>query len=203
MHHGGVTDPVPEATLTGRLLVATPALGDSNFERSVVLVLDHDEDGALGIVINRPTPVDVAEVLPVWQPLATEPGVLFQGGPVALDSALGLALVPGEGEDEPLGWRRVVGRLGLVDLDVPPEVLAAEVTRLRIFAGYAGWGAGQLEDELAEGAWYVVEARFGAGGDDAGDPFSEAPEDLWRQVLRRQGGDLAMVSTYLDDPSLN
>ena len=123
------------ATLTGRLLVATPALGDSNFERSVVLVLDHDEDGALGIVINRPTPVDVAEVLPVWQPLATEPGVLFQGGPVALDSALGLALVPGEGEDEPLGWRRVVGRLGLVDLDVPPEVLAAEVTRLRIFAG--------------------------------------------------------------------
>jgi putative transcriptional regulator len=198
-----VTDPAPEATLTGRLLVATPALGDSNFERSVVLVLDHDEDGALGIVINRPTPVDVAEVLPVWQPLATEPGVLFQGGPVALDSALGLALVPGEGEDEPLGWRRVVGRLGLVDLDVPPEVLAAEVTRLRIFAGYAGWGAGQLEDELAEGAWYVVEARFGAGVDDAGDPFSEAPEDLWRQVLRRQGGDLAMVSTYLDDPSLN
>jgi putative transcriptional regulator len=198
-----VTDPYPDATLTGRLLVATPALGDSNFERSVVLVLDHDEDGALGIVINRPTPVDVAEVLPVWQPLATEPGVLFQGGPVALDSALGLALVPGEGEDEPLGWRRVVGRLGLVDLDVPPEVLAAEVTRLRIFAGYAGWGAGQLEDELAEGAWYVVEARFGAGFDDAGDPFSDAPEDLWRQVLRRQGGDLAMVSTYLDDPSLN
>ena len=75
--------------------MATPALGDSNFERSVVLVLDHDEDGALGVVINRPTPVDVAEVLPVWQPLATEPGVLFQGGPVALDSALGLALVPG------------------------------------------------------------------------------------------------------------
>jgi putative transcriptional regulator len=183
--------------------VATPALGESNFERSVVLVLDHDEEGALGIVINRPTPVDVAEVLPVWQPLATEPGVLFQGGPVALDSALGLALVPGEGEDEPLGWRRVVGRLGLIDLDVPPEVLAAEVTRLRIFAGYAGWGAGQLEDELAEGAWYVVDARFGTGADDAGDPFTEAPEDLWRTVLRRQGGDVAMVSTYPDDPSLN
>ena len=145
MHHGGVTDPAPEATLTGRLLVATPALGDSNFERSVVLVLDHDEDGALGVVINRPTPVDVAEVLPVWQPLATEPGVLFQGGPVALDSALGLALVPGEGEDEPLGWRRVVGRLGLVDLDVPPEVLAAEVTpaadlrRVRRAGAPASW----------------------------------------------------------------
>ena len=101
-------------------------------------------------------------MLPVWQPLATEPGVLFQGGPVALDSALGLALVPGDGEEEPLGWRRVVGRVGLVDLDAPPEVLAAEVSRLRIFAGYAGWGAGQLEDELAEGAWYVVDARFGS-----------------------------------------
>ena len=199
-----MTVPDPEATLTGRLLVATPALGDSNFERSVVLVLDHDEDGALGVVINRPTPLDVSEVLPVWQPLATEPGVLFQGGPVALDSALGLALVPGDGEEEPLGWRRVVGRVGLVDLDAPPEVLAAEVSRLRIFAGYAGWGAGQLEDELAEGAWYVVDARFGSlAADDPGDPFTREPEDLWRAVLRRQGGDLAMVSTYIDDPSLN
>ena len=168
-------------TLTGRLLVATPALGDSNFERSVVLVLDHDEDGALGVVINRPTPLDVSEVLPVWQPLATEPGVLFQGGPVALDSALGLALVPGEGEEEPLGWRRVVGRVGLVDLDAPPEVLAAEVSRLRIFAGYAGWGAGQLEDELAEGAWYVVDARFGSLG-------RRRPG---RPVHQRAGGPLA------------
>jgi putative transcriptional regulator len=184
--------------------VATPELGDSTFERSVVLVLDHDEDGALGVVINRPTPVDVSEVLPVWQPFASRPGVLFQGGPVALDSALGLALVPDGQEEEPLGWRRVVGRVGLVDLDVPPEVLAAEVTRLRIFAGYSGWAAGQLEDELAAGAWYVVDAQMGDGrADDGGDAFSEQPEDLWRAVLRRQGGDLAMVSTYLDDPSLN
>lgn len=184
--------------------MATPALGDSTFERSVVFVLDHDEDGALGVVINRPTPVDVSEVLPVWQPFASRPGVLFQGGPVALDSALGLALVPAGQEDEPLGWRRVVGPVGLVDLDVPPVVLAAEVTRLRIFAGYSGWAAGQLEDELAAGAWYVVAARMGgAGADDGGDAFCEQPEDLWRAVLRRQGGDLAMVSTYLDDPSLN
>ena len=169
-----------------------------------MLVLDHDEDGALGVVINRPTPVDVSEVLPVWQQLASEPGVLFQGGPVALDSALGLALVPGQGDDEPLGWRRVTGRIGLVDLDVPPEVLAAEVSRLRIFAGYAGWSAGQLEDELGEGAWYVVDAKLGEDGvGDGGDAFSEQPQDLWRVVLRRQGGDLAMVSTYLDDPSLN
>jgi putative transcriptional regulator len=193
--------PDVDTELTGRLLVATPELGDGTFDRSVVLLLDHDEDGALGVVINRPTPVDVAEVLPTWRDLASEPGVLFQGGPVALDSALGLAVVPGTDDDaEPLGWRRVVGRLGLVDLDTPPEVLGAEVTRLRIFAGYAGWGAGQLEDELTHGAWYVVPAEPGGTFADA---FSATPDRLWRTVLRRQGGDLAMVSTYLDDPSLN
>ena len=190
--------------LTGRLLVATPALGDGTFDRSVVLLLDHDEAGALGVVVNRPTPVDVAEVLPDWQPYACEPGVLFQGGPVALDSALGLAVVVGgergdEGE-EPPGWRRVVGRLGLVDLDTVPEELATMVSRLRIFAGYAGWGPGQLEGELRDGAWYVVPADSSGAYLDA---FSAEPDRLWRAVLRRQGGDLAMVSTYLDDPSLN
>jgi len=193
--------PHVEAELTGRLLVATPELGDGTFDRSVVLLLDHDAHGALGVVINRPTPVDVADVLPTWQALASEPGVLFQGGPVALDSALGLAVVPGADEDaEPLGWRRLVGRLGLLDLDTPPEVLGAEVSRLRIFAGYAGWAAGQLEEELALGAWYVVPADPGGSFDDA---FTAAPDRLWRTVLRRQGGDLAMVSTYLDDPSMN
>ena len=185
-------------TLAGRLLVATPALGDATFERSVVLLLDHPEDGALGVVINRPSPVPIADVLPVWQPLACEPGVLFQGGPVALDSALGLALVPGDGDEEPPGWRRVVDRLGLVDLDAEPDLLAAEMSRLRIFAGYSGWGPGQLEDELAQGAWYVVEARHGGA-----DAFSDSPDGLWREVLRRQGGDLAMVSTYPEDASLN
>jgi len=185
-----------ETDLTGRLLVATPTLGDPNFSRAVVLVLDHDESGTLGVVVNRPTEVPVAEVLPDWQQFTTEPGVLFQGGPVALDSALGLAVLPGVGDEEPLGWRRVVDGLGLVDLDVPPEGLVGEMVGLRIFAGYAGWGSGQLEDELAEGAWYVVHGQ-------AQDAFSLAPEGLWRSVLRRQGGDLAFVSTYPDDPSMN
>ena len=188
------------ASLTGRLLVATPALEEGTFHQTVVLVLDHDEDGALGVVVNRPTPVDVAEVLPRWQPYACDPGVLFQGGPVALDSALGLAVVrDGEPEEAVPGWRRVVGRLGLVDLDATPEELAAAVSRLRIFAGYAGWSAGQLEDELREGAWYVVPAEPSGLFLDA---FSAEPDRLWRAVLRRQGGDLALVSTYLDDPSL-
>jgi putative transcriptional regulator len=200
--HDPALPPGAQPELAGRLLVATPELGEGPFERSVVLLLDHDENGALGVVINRPTEVDVSEVLPSWQPLASAPGVLFQGGPVALDSALGLALVPSgaDDEEEPLGWRRVVGRLGLVDLDTPPELLAAELTDLRIFAGYAGWAGGQLEDELDEGAWFVVPASADGAFADA---FTTEPDRLWRDVLRRQGGDLAMVSTYLADPSLN
>ncbi|MDT0267860.1 YqgE/AlgH family protein [Streptomyces sp. DSM 44915] len=181
------------SSLTGRLLVATPALSDPNFDRSVVLLLDHDDEGALGVVLNRPTPVDVAEVLAPWAELTGEPGVVFQGGPVALDAALALAVVPGGG---PLGWRRVHGSIGLVDLEAPPEVLAAEVGSLRIFAGYAGWGAGQLERELAEGAWYVVDSE-------PGDVSAPDPERLWRAVLRRQRGSLALLTTYPDDPSLN
>jgi putative transcriptional regulator len=192
-----MSEPEVITELTGRLLVATPVLGDPNFARAVVLILDHDESGALGVVVNRPTTVPVAEVLPSWQPYTTDPGVLFQGGPVALDSALGLAVLPGQSAaEEPLGWRRVIDGLGLVDLDTPPEILAPEMSSLRIFAGYSGWGTGQLEDELEEGAWYVVPSQ-------AQDAFTGEPSLLWRTVLRRQGGDLAMVSTYPDDPSMN
>ncbi|AXK33147.1 YqgE/AlgH family protein [Streptomyces armeniacus] len=202
------------SSLTGRLLVATPVLSDPNFDRAVVLLLDHDEEGSLGVVLNRPTPVGVGDILEPWAALAGEPGVVFQGGPVSLDAALGVAVVPSGSEhagsgtdpdpdpdagsdgDGPMGWRRVHGAIGLVDLEAPPELLAAELGSLRIFAGYAGWGAGQLEDELSEGAWYVVESE-------PGDVSSPDPEQLWRNVLRRQRSELAMVATYPDDPSLN
>ncbi|WP_181766881.1 YqgE/AlgH family protein [Streptomyces albidus (ex Kaewkla and Franco 2022)] len=206
------------SSLTGRLLVATPVLADPNFDRAVVLLLDHDEEGSLGVVLNRPTPVDVVDILEPWAALAGEPGVVFQGGPVSLDAALGVAVVPsspgGDGgvdgresgshgngpgsaeRDGPLGWRRVHGAIGLVDLEAPPELLAAELGSLRIFAGYAGWGPGQLEKELSDGAWYVVESE-------PGDVSSPSPEGLWRSVLRRQRSELAMVATYPDDASLN
>lgn len=185
------------SSLTGRLLVATPALTDPNFERAVVLLLDHDEEGSLGVVLNRPTTVDVAAVLEPWAELAGDPPVVFQGGPVALDSALALAVVPGEpAEEDPLGWRRVHGAIGLVDLEAPPELLAAELGSLRVFAGYAGWSPGQLEDELIEGAWYVVECE-------PGDVSCPDPDQLWRSVLRRQRGELAMMATYPDDPTMN
>ncbi len=181
--------------LVGRLLVATPQLVHPTFRRTVVLLLDHGEDGALGVVVNRPTEVDVDAVLPAWQPFVTGPGRLFNGGPVALDTALGLATVPGD-DAEPMGVRKVFGALGLVDLDAPPEVVVPELSGLRIFAGYAGWSAGQLEGEIAEGSWYVVDAE-------ARDAFTGEPQDLWGQVLRRQGGDLAFVASFPDDPTMN
>ncbi|HEU5159103.1 MAG TPA: YqgE/AlgH family protein [Streptosporangiaceae bacterium] len=189
-----------DGIVVGGLLVATPLLDDPNFRRGVVLVVEHDPgEGTLGVVLNRPTEVPVDRVLPPWATLVTGPSVVFQGGPVALDSALALARVPGAGD--PLGWRALDGipagsRLGLVDLDAPPEVLAAEVTELRVFAGYAGWGAGQLRSEIEEGAWFVLPGE-------PHDVFIDDPEQLWRQVLRRQGGELAIVATFPDDPSLN
>jgi putative transcriptional regulator len=189
-----MADMTEVSSLTGRLLVATPALADPNFGRSVVLMLDHDGEGSLGVVLNRPTPLGVADILLDWARYAGEPGVVFQGGPVSPDAALGLAVVPGG--QGPAGWRRVHGAIGLIDLDAPPEALGRALGSLRIFAGYAGWGPGQLEGELADGAWYVVESE-------PGDVSSPAPERLWRDVLRRQRGELAMLATYPDDASLN
>ncbi len=181
--------------LTGQLLVATPSLRDPTFHRAVVLLLDHGPDGALGVVLNRPLEVDVSAVLPPWQPWTTAPGVLFQGGPVALDSALGLVGVPGDGP-EPTGVRRINGSIGLVDLDTDPQEVVSGLSGLRVFAGYAGWGGGQLEREIEEGSWYVVDSE-------ARDAFVDEPELLWRSVLRRQSGDLAFVATFPEDPDLN
>jgi putative transcriptional regulator len=187
-------------SLSGRLLVATPLLGDPNFRRTVILIVeDEPEEGTLGVVLNRPTEVQVGQVLESWTDLVTGPTVVFKGGPVSPNSALALALA--RGGDEPLGWRSLDGssmmcRIGLVDLEAPPELLAGGITSLRVFAGYAGWGPGQLRAEIGEGAWYVL----------AGEPtdaFLAEPERLWPEVLRRQGGEFAFVATYPDDPMLN
>jgi putative transcriptional regulator len=181
--------------LRGQLLLATPALLDPNFHRTVILVLDHGEDGAMGVILNRPLEVPVDAVLPTWQPYVTDPGVLFQGGPVGLDSALGLVALPGD-LPEPAGVRRLDGSLALVDLDTEPATVVPHLSGIRVFAGYAGWGTDQLEREVREGSWYVVPSE-------ARDPFSPEPTGLWRQVLRRQPGDLAYVASFPEDPSLN
>jgi putative transcriptional regulator len=189
--------PEPKA---GRLLVATPLLGDPNFRRTVVLIVEHEEiEGTLGVVLNRPTQIPVGQVLEQWTELATDPSVVFKGGPVSPSSALALALVPGK--EEPLGWRALDGapslaRLGLLDLDTPPRLLATTIQSLRVYAGYAGWSAGQLQAEIDEGAWHVV-------GAEPADIFAATPEMLWRMVLRRQDGEMAFLATYPDDPGLN
>ncbi|GAB3768626.1 putative transcriptional regulator [Nocardioides ginsengisegetis] len=182
----------------GMLLVATPALLDPNFADTVVLLLDVDENGALGVVLNRPSGVPVAEVLADWGDVVAEPEVLFHGGPVSTEGALAVALLRAD-DDVPVGFRAVdgaEGRLGLVDLDTPVELVDGSLDGLRIFAGYAGWGAEQLEGEIEEGSWYVVPAL-------APDVFRCDPTDLWRDVLRRQPGELAWNSTRPVDPDLN
>jgi len=123
----------------GMLLVATPALLDPNFADTVVLLLDVDENGALGVVLNRPSGVPVAEVLEGWGEVVAEPEVLFHGGPVSTEGALAVALLRAE-DDVPVGFREITGQLGLVDLDTPVELLDGSLQGLRIFAGYAGWG---------------------------------------------------------------
>ncbi len=185
-----------EGPAPGRLLVATPALVDPNFAQTVVLILDHDEDGTIGVVLNRPSSVPVGSVLPNWSVSVDPPEVLFEGGPVSTDAALAVACVPETDEPDPIGFRRLFGVTGIIDLDTPPEVLAPAVTRLRVFAGYSGWGSGQLAAELAEGSWYVVDST-------THDIFDAAPGRLWSSVLRRQPGELAWVSTKPADPTMN
>jgi putative transcriptional regulator len=194
-------------SLRGRLLVASPMLNDPNFERTVILLLDHGVDsGALGLVVNRPTSLTVTTAIPNWSEHVAEPAVVFVGGPVAAESAIGLATTgdptaaaadgePDEAAAEGFGAVGFFG-LGTVDLSREPDDVHPAVDTLRVYAGYAGWAPGQLEGEIAEGAWWVVDAE----PDDA---WTRTPGDLWRTVLRRQPGRLRFASTYPEDPSLN
>ena len=181
----------------GCLLVANPLLPDANFDRTVVLLLAHDSEGALGVVLNRPSPAGLDEVLPEWETLATAPPVVYLGGPVNEEAVICVARItegvhasrPEDGE----GWSRVAGDLGTLDLEMDPESVAGRVRDVRMFAGYAGWGPGQLEAEIDAEAWWPLPAA-------PDDPFAAAPERLWVDVLRRQRGPLQIVSSYPDDP---
>jgi putative transcriptional regulator len=197
-------EPEPQS-LVGHLLVATPAVDDPNFWRRVIFVLDHGHQGVLGVVIDRPGGVQVDQLLPQWQELATPPAELFTGGPVSRDSLIGLVRLAGrdacvEGAPTcPTGWRLLVDDdrpVGTVDLGADPTPFVASIVGARLFSGYAGWEAGQLQEEIDEGSWYVVPAQ-------ARDPLSADPEGLWRRVLRRQGGALALVSGFPSDPTTN
>lgn len=182
------------ASTAGRLLVAEPMLGDPNFDRSVVLMVEHTSDGAMGLVLNRPTDLPVSDALPAWEGLVTAPAVLHVGGPVEERSGWCLArLAPGVAQS---GFLPVLGDVGLLDLEIDPSDLASDLAAARLYAGYSGWGPGQLEHELAQDAWIVVEAM-------ADDPFLPHVDELWHRILTRQGGHLARLSLFPRDPSLN
>jgi putative transcriptional regulator len=191
----------PRDVAAGRLLVATPVLTEATFARTVVLLLQAGGDsGALGVVLNRPSDNEIERILPGWDVGAPAPPVVFVGGPVQPSAAICLAeLRPGVRVHDgvaPLPVTELGPRWATVDLDRDPDDVLPVVARLRVFAGYAGWSTGQLESEVEEGAWWVVDAL----PDDA---FSTAPAGLWRAVLRRSGPPLAFAATLPEDPTLN
>jgi putative transcriptional regulator len=183
--HGEVED-----STRGRLLVATPDLRDPNFSRTVVLMLEHSDEGALGVVLNRPVDLRVEEVLPDWAAQASAPACLFVGGPVSPSSAIGLGRGAGDGLDV------LFDGLGTLDLDLEDGGSPPDIADLRIFVGYSGWSPGQLEQELQAGGWLVLDLL-------PEDPFTADPSQLWTRVLKRQGGRTAMFALAPDDPSTN
>jgi putative transcriptional regulator len=178
----------------GRLLVATPAIGDPNFERTVILLLDHDDDGALGVVLNRPSDLEAADVLPGWSDLAVQPGVVFSGGPVEREGIIGLGRRSAPDPEAP--FQITIGSVGVIDLSAEPIDLVGAVEGIRLFAGYAGWGAGQLESEILAQGWWLVDAE-------PSDPLTDDPDALWARVMDRQPDPLRRWALYPSDPGLN
>lgn len=179
----------------GHLLVSAPQLTDPNFHRTVVLVVEHDDEGSVGLVLNRPATIEVSAVMPQWglSGLVADPPVVFVGGPVSPEVAIGMARLAGP---MPPASVPLVGAHGLVDLAAGPDAQAQSVQQVRVFVGYAGWGPGQLQAERRAGAWFVVPAHDS-------DLLSAEPQELWRRVLRRQPGHLKMLASFPADPAMN
>jgi putative transcriptional regulator len=177
-------------SLQGKLLVSSPALVDPNFRKTVVLIAHHDEDGAMGLVLSRPSDVVAVDAVPILSgiPGADEP--VFVGGPVQPEAFMVLA----DFTDVAQAAAPIMDGLGFMPADADPEEL--EIKRLRLFAGYSGWGEGQLESELEEESWIVVDAV----PDDA---FADDPDRLWRDVLQRKGGAFSLMENMPFDPGLN
>ena len=176
----------------GQLLVASPALQDPNFLRTVVLLGVHGEDGAMGVVLNRPSAVTVAEAVPQLEDTAGPLEPLYVGGPVQPTSVVMLA----EFEDPSTAGLLIAGRIGFPAADASAEALEGAVARTRVYAGYAGWAGGQLDAELADGDW-ILQAPL------AEDVFTDTPEQLWSRVLARKGGSYALLARMPLDPSVN
>ena len=188
---------IPGAQPTkGRLLVATPPLEDPNFDRTVIYVLEHHGEGAVGVVLNRPTDEELGEPLDRWEDLQAAPGAVFSGGPVEPEALIALAHATTELSEETDELSPVAGVVASADLTADPALVAGRVNSVRVFRGYAGWGPGQLEGEIGAGAWLVLDA-------DPGDVFGDDPDELWRSVLRRQEGRLAWLADAPDDLATN
>ena len=185
--------PAAHRVRAGTLLLANTDLLEPTFRRSVIYVVEHNDGGTLGVVLNRPSELDVDEVLSRWADRAEEPPVMFIGGPVQPNAVICLAR--SDLAIDGLLSPTAVDGISLVDLDGDPLDGGPDLT-IRCFAGYAGWDAGQLEGELDEDAWFVVVTELG-------DAFTTDPDHLWRDVLARQPDELARYALYPADPSLN
>ncbi|GAB3821427.1 YqgE/AlgH family protein [Tessaracoccus terricola] len=178
----------------GQVLIATEPGKGGYFDRSVVLLLDHNESGSLGVCLHKVAELEMVEPLAHFTQYLSPPVTLFEGGPVSQQAAVSLAKVANPWE-EPPGWRRVFDDVGILDLETPIELVAGAFSHLRIFVGLAGWDAGQLEAELIRGSWFRAPARV--------EEIFGTPEDLWRRSLRRMGGATGRWSTWTETPELN
>jgi putative transcriptional regulator len=179
---------VNDLTLAGQFLVATPIIGSVPFERSVIFLLEHDESGTIGVVINRPTDLLVEEHLAGYGDMLSDPPLVFLGGPVSSDTAVAL----GRGTAVDFLRPSALPGIGIVDIERP----VAGLDSLRIFAGYAGWEAGQLEAELDEGAWWVLFP-------DVSEVFTSQVDGMWERTVERAPGTIPLYATYPIDPSTN
>jgi putative transcriptional regulator len=178
-------------SLRGQLLISSGGLHDPNFRHTVVLIGEHTAEGALGVVLNRALSVSVRDAVPDLSELVEPDALLYQGGPVQPTSPVILA----ELADSTAAGLLVFGSIGFLTGEVSPEV-GEQVVRARVYAGYAGWGAGQLEAEMEAGGWILEPAR-------ADDVFTDEPELLWSRVLERKGGSYRRVAKIPFDPSMN
>src|SRR6187549_1786438 len=177
-------------SLAGKLLVSSPALVDPNFRRTVVLMTHHDEEGAMGLVLSRPSEIAIADAAPMLAALRGAEGVVHVGGPVQPEAVVVLAEL--EEPDERV--EPVVGLIGYLPGDAEPDELP--IARMRVFAGYSGWGPGQLEAEMEVSSWIGVRAE-------PEDVFASDPDELWRSVLHRKGGKYTLIASMPFDPGLN
>jgi putative transcriptional regulator len=180
------------STLRGQLLIASPALIDPNFHRTVVLIAEHDDSGAMGVVLNRPSELAVAEAASVLGDLVEAGEVVHEGGPVQPTAVVILA----EFDSADAAAVPVFGEVGFVSGEADFETLGPGIRRARVFAGLAGWAPGQLEAELERDDWVLDTAR-------ADDVFTGVPDALWGEVLERKGGSFALLARMPPDPSLN